>query len=281
MGFTRNAGYSANGSVDVFSRQIVLLQYAPESYLRHSIHAQPSAATRDCAGRDPELERVRNYMGMLQNTLDSNISACGIAATDLQLMRMVLEHNTQAFGILFKRYLMRGIMVAQRVGVDYECSQEIVAESFIKIWNHAELFKPQRGKFSSWFYTIVHNLAVDELRRSRGHPKIQLHMLDEFLIPAAGEEPEDELLRHIDRISVRSALDCLPPAQRQVIELAYLEGMTRREIARVLGLPLGTVQTRARMGMLRLEQILRDREQGKEWSGQAEPADPANAASPA
>lgn len=200
-------------------------------------------------------------MGRFESSLPStNGSPCSAACSDCQLMRMILRRNPQAFGILFNRYATRGIMVAQRVGVDYECSQEIVAESFIKIWNHAELFKPRRGKFSSWFFRIVHNLAVDELRRTRGHPKLQLHVVDEYLTSAPGDAPEEELLRKIDQVAVRAALDRLPETQRQVIEMAYLEGTTRREIARQLSLPLGTVQTRARMGMLRLAQILRDGE---------------------
>lgn len=188
----------------------------------------------------------------------SKVSECSNECSDLELMRLVLDHDTRAFSILFQRYATRGIHVAQRVGMDYESSQDIVAESFIKIWNHADTFKPRRGKFSSWFYTIVHNMAIDELRRVKAYSKTKMRVLDEFLVSAPKDAPEDELFKKLDKVIVRATINKLPETQRQVIQLAYLEGMTRREIAQYLRLPLGTVYTRARAGMQRLTQLLQD-----------------------
>ncbi|MBI4675011.1 MAG: sigma-70 family RNA polymerase sigma factor [Chloroflexi bacterium] len=212
-------------------------------------------------------------MGMLQHALDlSDVSACSPAPTDLQLMRMVLQRNTRAFSILFERYLSRGITVARRVGVDYETCQDVVTESFIKIWDHADAFQPRRGKFSSWFYTIVHNLAVDKLRRSRAHAEINFGATGEYMFPTPHDTPEDELFKKLDQIVVHAAMEQLPETQRQVIRLAYLEGVTRREIAQQLRLPLATVQSRMRTGMLRLAQLLQDEQEGQGLSKQIESA---------
>src|SRR5215210_6940128 len=85
--------------------------------------------------------------------------------SDAQLMEMVQARKHWALETLFKRYLGRGIRHAQRVGVDYQTAEDIVVDAFVKIWNQAEKFQAVRGSFSAWFHTMVHNLAIDELRR--------------------------------------------------------------------------------------------------------------------
>jgi RNA polymerase sigma-70 factor (ECF subfamily) len=200
-------------------------------------------------------------MGTLQHTACTETAACSSTSSDLQLMRLVLKRNRRAFGILFKRYLTCGITVAQRVGLDYETAQDIVAESFIKIWYQAGAFKPRRGKFSSWFYRIVHNLAVDELRRAHSRARAETRSSQADALHTPRDAPEDQLLQDLDKMVVSAALERLPEPRRQIIRLTFLEGYSHREVAERLALPLGTVHTRVRLGLHEMAQLLQEEQQ--------------------
>lgn len=116
-----------------------------------------------------------------------------------------------------------------------------------------------RGSFASWFYGIVRHLAIDELRRRDARPvPSEDEQLEQALVADATRENDvTEIVgRRLTADSVQSALDALPPAQRQVIQLAYFEGLTRKEISKQLGQPIGTIHTRARLGLDKLRAIL-------------------------
>lgn len=183
--------------------------------------------------------------------------------SDAQLMYHIQARKQWALELLFKRYLERGIRHAQRVGVDYQTAEDIVVDAFLKIWNHSDKFQAVRGSFSGWFHTMVHNLAIDELRRLQTRSNAQVKSYIEMTgIPTMGEE--NQLLQEIERIQVRAALQELPEAQQHLLHLAYVEGLSRREIAKRLALPLGTVHTRVRLGKEKLKRLLQDpKHQGK------------------
>lgn len=176
---------------------------------------------------------------------------------DGRLMQLVQARKEWALELLFQRYVACGIRQAQRAGVDYQTAEDIVSEAFIKIWEHAEKYQPLRGSFNSWYHAIVHNLAIDELRRrqarSNAHLKSQLETMR-----ALDSDNDAQLLRGIERIQVRDALAHLPEPQQRLLKLAYIEGMSRREIAQRLALPLGTVHTRVRLGKEKLKRLLQD-----------------------
>lgn len=176
--------------------------------------------------------------------------------SDAQLMEWVQARKPWALETLFKRYVERGIRHAQRVGVDYQTAEDIVVDAFVKIWNQAEKFQAVRGSFSGWFHTMVHNLAVDELRRvqTRSNAQVKSYLERE----GAPRSEENVFLQEIERIQVRAALEKLPPPQQRLLYLAYVEGLSRREIAKLLALPLGTVHTRVRLGKEKLKRLLQE-----------------------
>lgn len=179
--------------------------------------------------------------------------------SDQELMRQLLKRESWALEILFKRYGERGVRFAQRVGVDAELAQEIVAEAFWRIWTQANRFQPVRGSFGGWFYRIVHNLAVDELRRNQRRSRMQDRVQAEYI--AAENIAHDDwetLADRIDAERVQAALDCLPEQQRSALYMVYVEGMTRREISRHLGIPVGTIHTRVRLGREKLKALLNE-----------------------
>lgn len=187
----------------------------------------------------------------LRNEKDSALQ------TDAQLMQLVQARKHWALEELYKRYVRRGIRHAQNTGVDFQTAEDIVVDAFVKIWNQSEKFQVVRGTFSAWFHTMVHNLAIDELRRLQARSNAQMKS---YLGSSSEIMPDEEnfISQEIERIQVRTALESLPEAQQVLLHLAYVEGLSRREIAKRLELPLGTVHTRVRLGKEKLKRLLQD-----------------------
>lgn len=178
---------------------------------------------------------------------------------DLELLRQVQQHNRTALELLYERYSARALGVAYKMVRDRDLAEEVVADAFWRVWQRAGQFEAGRGSFASWFYGIVRHLALDELRRRDVRP---IPHDDEELEVALTRDPtlEHDVSQVVERRlaadRVQRALLALPPSQREVIHLAYFEGLTRQEIARHLGQPLGTVHTRARLGLDKLKVLL-------------------------
>lgn len=183
--------------------------------------------------------------------------------SDSHLMQLIQAREAWALEELFNRYIRRGIRHAQHTGVDYQTAEDIVVEAFVKIWNHAEKFQEVRGSFSAWFHTMVHNLAIDEMRRlqTRSNAQLKSYLGSTGIVA----DEDNEFMLEIERIQVRAALQTLPEAQQTLLHLAYVEGLSRREIAKRLALPLGTVHTRVRLGKEKLKRLLQDPARGKNY----------------
>jgi RNA polymerase sigma-70 factor (ECF subfamily) len=179
---------------------------------------------------------------------------------DEALMAHVQNGDTGAFEALFDRYGAAALGLAARILSDKSLAEEVVQEAFLRIWNQSASFDPGRGTFVNWMFTITHRAAIDKLRKQK---RASLKALaseeweEQFVDPAA--LPEEQLLEtdQLDarRKAVCSALARLPAEQLRVIELAFFQGMTRKEIAEQTGEPVGTIHTRARLalGKLRTE----------------------------
>jgi RNA polymerase sigma-70 factor (ECF subfamily) len=170
-----------------------------------------------------------------------------------------------------------------RTGGDRWIAAEVVQETFLALWNRAELFDPSRGTLAAWLVTIARNRAVDRLRSAARHeraasfssyartPADQESMAEwltasgELIGMAAPERgPEGELADKETRASIAEALGSLDPAERRVIVLAYEAGFTQTEIAASLGWPIGTVKTRTRRALRHLRERLEGPDAGVE-----------------
>lgn len=145
---------------------------------------------------------------------------------------------------LLEVYGSRAQALAYRITRDRELAADAVQEALLAAWRTRDSYDPARGTISSWFLTIVHRRAVDQVRRatSRGHAT----RLDEETerLPTQATSPEEQAVRTDRARRIRAEVNRLPLARRQVLELAYYAGYTQTQIARVLDLPLGTVKTR-------------------------------------
>jgi RNA polymerase sigma-70 factor (ECF subfamily) len=195
--------------------------------------------------------------------------------SDVSLMRRVIEGSQDALAVLYDRHGGAVFRAALRTSRDQSIAAEVVQETFLALWNRAELFDPARGSLPSWLLTIARNRAVDHLRAAGRHDRAATfssferddasdHSFADWLtaagelIGAAGPDqaPEDALSDKELRHSIGTAIAALDPVERSVILLAYDGGLSQAEIAVRLGWPLGTVKTRTRRALRRLRELL-------------------------
>lgn len=165
-------------------------------------------------------------------------------------MQRVSRGDQTAFLALYRQYVNLAFSMALRVLGDQTAAEEVVQDVFVAIWRRAAQFDASRGRLSSWLLTMTRHRAIDELRRRQRRPAHD--SLDDpaqsFIAPVINEERGRDL---------RLALADLPVEQADCIELAFFQGMTHEEIAKHLGLPLGTVKSRIMLGMRKLRAALR------------------------
>lgn len=179
---------------------------------------------------------------------------------DADLAARMASRDRAAFEQLYDRYSGKALGLIIRILNDRGVSEEVLQEAFWRVWQRAETFDPSRASFASWLFSIVHHCAIDELRRqrSRAMPTVEVDAPDgeAQAIPDPHIDVAESAWANLQSDQVKRALTQLPEAQRAVIMLAYYGGYTRQEIAVRLNEPIGTVHTRARLGLLKLRDLL-------------------------
>ena len=169
---------------------------------------------------------------------------------DEDLMPHLARKDPAAFEVFYDRHGRAAYSLAHRIVGDPGKAEDVTQEAFLSIWRSKARYDPARGSVRAWTLGIVRNRAIDALRRAGGHaPRLDLD--DDATLEAkpAPEQTEAEVLRRETARQVRGALGALPVEQSRVIELAYFGGFTHSEISRMLGMPLGTVKGRMRLGL--------------------------------
>lgn len=179
--------------------------------------------------------------------------------SDADLIVLVTQGDQDALVLLYERYSRAVYSFSLRIVGDAQVAEEILQEVFVRAWQQGGSFQSARGSLITWLLSITHNLSIDEVRRRKRRPqKAESEEPEAILatLPDAGLGVEEEVWLSSLRVSIQDALQQLPAAQREAIELAYFQGLTQREIADTLGEPLGTIKTRMRLGMLKLREQL-------------------------
>jgi RNA polymerase sigma-70 factor (ECF subfamily) len=171
-------------------------------------------------------------------------------------MRQVAAGEIGGLETLYDRYHAMAYALALRITTETGLAEDVVQDSFLGVWRNAGRYAEDKGSVRGWLLAIVRHRAIDAMRRQRAG--VALGDESEELMPAALTLPDiwPEVAGRLDAAQVHKALTVLPPAQREVIELAYFDGLTQREIADRTRAPLGTVKSRMRLGLVTLrEQI--------------------------
>ena len=169
---------------------------------------------------------------------------------DEDLMHLIGEKDPAAFEVFYDRHGGAAYSLAYRIVGERAAAEDVTQEAFISIWRSGARFERARGSVRSWMLSIVRNRAIDALRSKAGKaPKLAFD--DDAILEQrpADEFTDEEALRRETEQEMRGALGELPSDQSKVIELAYFAGFSHSEIAEVLGVPLGTVKGRMRLGL--------------------------------
>lgn len=180
-------------------------------------------------------------------------------STDAELMDMVLRKNTRAFKILYARYEMRIYNFILRYTGSREIAQDLLQETFTRVWFAAHSFNQDTGNFKGWLYTIALNITRSELSKKR----YAYHYLDVSEITASdepansrAEEPDTEF-EHTDlQDTVAKALDKLSPLLREIVILKHYQQLKFSEIAEMTKTPEGTLKARFHRALAQLKELL-------------------------
>lgn len=175
---------------------------------------------------------------------------------DTSLLAQVSRRQPEALLALYRKYKARVYSLVLRVVEDRSAAEEILQDTFFRLWQRPEYFDPNKGPLIAWLLTIARNLALDHLRKESR--RIQSCVLTSEGTPFLETVPDMAALADPSLApTLRKALLELPPNQRTAIELAYFEGLTHSELAERLGESLGTVKTRIRLGLLKMREAMR------------------------
>ena len=193
---------------------------------------------------------------------------------EVALVRAVADGSEDALSALYDRHVGGVHAVALRLTGDRGLTEEVVQETFLALWNRAELFDPAVASLGTWLRAIARNRAVDRLRAigrrpalvplpgeresSESHGGLDRMGGEPVVIGGAGRDPDPVLAAEAASVreAIGAALATMPDVERTVIVLAYREGLTQQEIAQRLDWPLGTVKTRTRRALARLRELL-------------------------
>ncbi len=173
-----------------------------------------------------------------------------ISATDEELVQALTGRDASALEALYDRHHRVALAVAYRVIGDPSLAEDVVQEAFAAVWKESASFDAGRGRARPWLLSIVRHRALDMTRKA-SFQRERLS-LDDVTEHPQGGDPWPEVERTLEAERIKRAMSGLPAEQTQAITMAYYGGLTNQEIAERLGVPLGTVKGRIRLGMQKL-----------------------------
>ena len=177
---------------------------------------------------------------------------------ETSLLTRIAQQDREALSQLYDRYARVMYSLAFKILNSVEEAEEVVLDVFSQVWRTAQNYDSQRGRVDNWLFLMTRSRSLDRLRKSLRQSKIidaSTQVVQEKSIVFA-DNPEEKLLIRERRELIIAALEQLPETQRQVIELAYYQGLTQSEIASRMQISLGTVKTRVRLALKKLRNLL-------------------------
>jgi RNA polymerase sigma-70 factor (ECF subfamily) len=178
---------------------------------------------------------------------------------DEDLISLVEAADAEAFATLYDRHSRAAFSLAYRMMGERQASEDLTQDAFLKVWRGASSYRADRGSVRTWILSIVHNRGIDQMRSQASRRRTQ----EKIEASAPRSQPSEafaETLRNSQRDQVREALNTLPPEQLKILELAYFSGYTHVELSDLLGLPLGTVKGRMRLGLKKIRDYFESRD---------------------
>ena len=187
----------------------------------------------------------------------SSSAAATTALNDAGLLRQISDRQPEALSALYDRYCATLLGLAKRILGTTADAEEVLQEVFVHVWNNARRYDSSRSSVATWLVLITRSRAIDRLRSRRVVERTHdAAHLENPLEHTAPEGAENVFIQE-RRERVRDELGKLPPEQREVLEMAFYQGLTQTEIASQADIPLGTVKTRTLLAMKKLRNALR------------------------
>jgi RNA polymerase sigma-70 factor (ECF subfamily) len=208
-------------------------------------------------------------------TTSASRAVDGSTDDDASLVASLAQGDSHALEVIYERHSRGVYSLALRLLSDGPAAEEVVQETFLKLWRQPGAYQSNRGRLLAWLLGVAHHHAIDLLRRRQLEQRHRVprvthatddglaDMLDNFGLTSSDDDPQSRAGAFEQRIAIGRALAKLPSEQRLPLHLAYYRGMTQLEIATLLGSPLGTIKTRMRLG---LQQLRKAPELGRLWS---------------
>jgi len=204
----------------------------------------------------PCANEVSNEQNFESYEVSQTLAAEPVPGSDADLVKRMHARDAEALAATFDRYGRVVFSVILRVVRDSATAEDLVQETFLRVWNRVCGFDIRKGSMGPWVLAIAHNCAIDYLRSSVGRHR-QVVAFDESDHPALHTDMEREILGSDRDRQIKAAVSKLAPHQRQAIELSYFGGLSQLEVAAKMGHPLGTVKTWVRMALKNLREDLR------------------------
>lgn len=165
------------------------------------------------------------------------------------IVELLQERNEKAISLLYDNYADTLLGVANKVVRDPELAQDVVQESFIKIWKKADSYDASKAKLFTWLFRITRNTAIDKLRsvNTKSDKEIQIDVSDVYNLGVESIRPEF--------MDVKENLDKIEDKYQIVLEALFFQGMTQQEASDELDIPLGTIKSRLKIGLRELRKI--------------------------
>ncbi|RUA18163.1 MAG: RNA polymerase sigma factor [Flavobacteriia bacterium] len=165
------------------------------------------------------------------------------------IVSLLAERDDKAISLLYENYGDTLFGVAYKVVKDEDLAQDVLQESFIKIWKKADSYDASKAKLFTWLFRITRNTAIDKLRsiNNKADKEVQIDISNVYNVGVKGISP--------DHMDIQDNLDKIDPKYRIVLEALFFEGMTQQEASEELDIPLGTIKSRLKIGLRELGKI--------------------------
>ena len=165
------------------------------------------------------------------------------------IVELLQERNDKAISLLYDNYGDTLLGVAKKVVRSDDLAQDVLQESFVKIWKKADSYDPSKAKLFTWLFRITRNTAIDKLRsiNTKSDKEIQIDVSDVYTLGVESTKPE--------LMDVQDHLDKIEEKYRIVLDALFFQGMTQQEASEDLDIPLGTIKSRLKIGLRELRKI--------------------------
>lgn len=179
-----------------------------------------------------------------------------ITYTETELVTLIKERDQKAFAYLYDNYSKALFYVINKIISNQEVSEDVLQNTFLKIWDNFASYDPEKGRLYTWMLNIARNMAIDSTRSK--HEKIKSKIQEQSDIVYHKNKLYVEDTAH-ELIGLNNIVCQLKEDQRELIDLAYYQGYTQKEISDTLNIPLGTVKTKVRQALLLLRELTKDK----------------------